>query len=77
MKAPKGIETFQNAMFPDCRRFIHLGECETSAFWILGELITIRTFKESELEKLLLPFICIFLHCVSSTWTDQDIMIVT
>lgn len=35
-----GCGNFQNDMFPDCRRFIHLGQCATSAFGGLGELFT-------------------------------------
>lgn len=38
--APKGVETFQNDMFSDCRRFIRVGQYETSAFWGLVELFT-------------------------------------
>lgn len=60
--APKGVETFQNDVFPDCRRFIHLGRCETSAFGGLGELFYIRV-RESELEKVFSSSFLFFEMC--------------
>ena len=76
--APKSVKTFQNDTFPDCRRFIHLGQCETSAFLGSERMFYRRALRESELGKLpFLPFIFCFLKYFSGTWTDQGLRIVT
>lgn len=66
--APKSVKTFQNDTFPDCRLFIHLGQCETSAFLGSERMFYRRAFRESELGKLpFLPFIFCFLKYFSGT----------